>query len=75
MTLGALDGQAIPPSRAWPQVNKGMGGKSNLARLRGFEPPTFGPGVESAPRLPVQKGCDIVMRESASREEQDPGGR
>jgi hypothetical protein len=43
--LGTLDGQANSPSLAWPQINRGMGEKSNLACLRGFEPPTFGSGV------------------------------
>jgi len=37
-----LVGQANSSTPAWLQTNRGIGGKSNMACLRGFEPPTFG---------------------------------
>jgi hypothetical protein len=41
----AVVGQASSSIRAWPQTNRGTGGKSNLACLGGFGSPTFGSRV------------------------------
>jgi hypothetical protein len=51
MTGWALVGQATSPSLAWLQINRGIGGKSNVACLRRFEPPTFGSGVQLLGRI------------------------
>ena len=50
--VGHLLAKLSSPSLAWPQINRGMGGKSNGACLRGFEPPTFGSGVRDVPIFP-----------------------
>jgi len=60
MTGRALVGQASSPSLAWPQINRGMGGKSNAACLRGFEPPE--PNLFQNRRLFSLLPRDLIIR-------------
>jgi hypothetical protein len=58
----ALVGQASFLSLTWPQISKGMGGKSNVECLRGFEPPTFGSGVIQAIWFREARWISLLMQ-------------